>query len=88
MKERKRALKDKERIIVEFIHKVGGYATANEISTETGISYVTVQKYLDKLKKDGILINVSKGKLQQKKYSLDYENISAEGENQKNEKNK
>lgn len=42
-------------MILQFIDSNGGSATPNEISRETGISYVTVRKYLDKLVEEDIL---------------------------------
>lgn len=53
---KKKILTDKEKIILEYMTSVGGTATPNEISEKTGISYITVKKYLDKLTKEGILI--------------------------------
>jgi len=48
--------------------------TANEISEMSGISYITVQKYLNELKNEGIVIEAledkSQGKI--KRYSLNY----------------
>lgn len=56
MKKNKPLLKDKEKIILDFIDKRGGAVTPHEISKGTGISYVTVRKYLIKLIEEGILI--------------------------------
>ena len=53
---KKTTLKDKEKTILEYIHKQGGAVTPNEISVNTGISYITVLKYLRKLVKEKILI--------------------------------
>ncbi|MFA7708346.1 MAG: winged helix-turn-helix transcriptional regulator [Candidatus Pacearchaeota archaeon] len=77
MKRKKRLIKDKARTIIEYIHKVKGYATANEIAEETGLSYLTVQKYLKELEDDKIILNVNKGS-KQKKYSLNYDKILGE----------
>lgn len=44
---------------------VGGTATPHEISDKTGISYITVKKYLDKLAEEGIL-EVEDGKEKKK----------------------
>lgn len=52
---KKTLVKDKERTIIEYMDSIGGTATPNEVSKFTGISYVTVRKYLDKLVKEGIL---------------------------------
>jgi len=52
---KKTLVKDKERAILQHIDSVGGSVTANEIAEHTGISYVTVQKYLNKMVKEGIL---------------------------------
>lgn len=49
-------LNSKEKIILMILHKEGGFMTAHEISQKTGISYVTVRKYLRKLTKEGIII--------------------------------
>ena len=48
----------KEKEILRVLHTHGGIMTANEISKETGISYVTVKKYLEKLLKKGVVKNV------------------------------
>jgi len=56
MKKKKSLVKDKEKIILMMLHKEGGFMTANEISEKTGISYVTVRKYLKKMVKEGVLI--------------------------------
>jgi len=45
----------KEREIIRTIHQEGGGITANEISVETEIAYITVQKYLSKLARQGIV---------------------------------
>lgn len=74
-KKQKRLIKDKARIIIDFINTIGGYATANEISKETGLAYLTVQKYLNQLEKDDIIVEVNKAKSKQKKYNLNYDKI-------------
>lgn len=48
-------MKDKEKIILQYIYSEGGGVSANEIATATGISYITVNKYLKKLIAEGIL---------------------------------
>ena len=55
MKKRKSLVKDKEKVILQFIDSHGGSVTTNEIAESTGISYVTVNKYLKKLVEEGIL---------------------------------
>lgn len=77
MERKKRIIKDKEKTIIEYIHKVKGYATANEIATETGLSYITVQKYLKILEKEKLIIQANKSS-KQKKYSLNYDKISGD----------
>lgn len=52
---KKRALNSKEREIVRILHKQGGSMSANEIAEKTGLSYVTVSKYLKKLIEEGVL---------------------------------
>ena len=59
MKKKKSLVKDKEKIILMILHKEGGFMTAHEISKKTGISYVTVRKYLKKMLKEGILAEVT-----------------------------
>lgn len=61
MKKKKSLVKDKEKIILLTLHKDGGFMTAHEISIKTGISYITVQKYLRKLLSEGILIEEKNG---------------------------
>ncbi|KKN29455.1 hypothetical protein LCGC14_0844200 [marine sediment metagenome] len=58
MKKKKPALNTKEREILRIIHKEAGSMSPNEISQKTGISYVTVRKYLKKMVKEGVLIEV------------------------------
>lgn len=62
-------------IILKSLKK--GNKTSREISDETGISYLTVRKYIDELLKEEILIEVDKKKVgkkstrsQTKRYSL------------------
>lgn len=55
---KKPALNTKEKEILRILHKEGGVMTPYEISQKTGISYVTVRKYLDKFIKEGILVEV------------------------------
>jgi len=43
---KKRILNSKEREIIRIIHRTGGSMSANEIAEKTGLSYVTVRKYL------------------------------------------
>lgn len=63
----------KEVEIVRIIHDRGGSATAHEISDKSGISYITVQKYLKRLKKDKMIVSVEKGN--KIEYSLNYDFI-------------
>lgn len=51
----KTILNSKMREIVRLIHKSGGYMSANEIAKKTGMSYVTVKKYIKELVKMGVL---------------------------------
>ena len=55
MTKKKRHFNVKERAIIKTIHDYGGSITANEISEVTGISYVTVRKYLKKLSKEEVI---------------------------------
>jgi uncharacterized membrane protein len=52
---KKRILNSKEREIIRIIHRTGGSMSANEIAEKTGLSYVTVRKYLKKLIEEGVL---------------------------------
>lgn len=52
---KKSLLNTKEKIILKYINEQGGAVTPNEISQSTGISYITIRKYLKKLVKEGIL---------------------------------
>lgn len=46
-----------ERIILQLLYKnVRGF-TINEIAEKTGLSWVTVRKYLRKLKEKGVIYN-------------------------------
>ena len=53
---KKPKLNTKEREILRILHQHGGYMTAHEISQITGISYVTVRKYMKKFVKEGIIL--------------------------------
>jgi len=55
LKKKKNLVKDKEVVILQFIDSEGGGVTPNQIAERTGISYVTVKKYLDNLVKENIL---------------------------------
>jgi uncharacterized membrane protein len=52
---KKRFLNSKEREILRVIHKQGGAMTPHEIAKATGLSYVTVSKYLKKLIEEGVI---------------------------------
>ena len=70
--------------IIRILHEKMGHMTAFEISRLTGISYVTVQRYLEELQKMDVVIkeqylqyqhmrNVEKDKIE--KWSLNYKKI-------------
>lgn len=50
----------KTAIIIRALHKKGGAMTPHEISEETGLSYITVKKYLDKLERWQIVLESTK----------------------------
>ncbi len=83
MKAKKRNLNDKMKTIILSLHKKGGAMSAHELSTETGLAYNTVQKYLITLEKMNIihplnktLKNTVEGKRSQTlRYSLNYDEI-------------
>jgi len=56
MVKEKKKLNAKMREIIRILHKKGGYLTAHQIAEETGFSYVTVRKYINKLVKEGVII--------------------------------
>lgn len=58
MAKAKRLLNSKEREILRIIHKTGGSMTPNEIATETGLSYVTIKKYIKRLIEDEVIEEV------------------------------
>ncbi len=60
MKHKKSLIKAKEKVILQYIDSRRGFVTAHEISKVTGISYITVKKYCDKLTKEGVLITNGK----------------------------
>ncbi|MCW8966228.1 MAG: MarR family transcriptional regulator [Candidatus Pacearchaeota archaeon] len=62
----KRSLKSKERDMISFIYETGGFVSANEISKETRIAYVTVQKYIKEFLKKEILIEEKSKQLKKK----------------------
>jgi uncharacterized membrane protein len=51
----KKVLSTQEREIIRIIHKKGGAMSPNEIAEETGLSYVTVRKYLKRLLEKGVI---------------------------------
>ena len=51
LKKKKPILRDKERTILRYIDEHAGGCTPNDIAVGTGISYVTVKKYLNRLVK-------------------------------------
>ena len=55
MVKKKQELNTKMREIIRIIHKKGGAMSTHEISEETGISYVTVKKYIKELVKRGVI---------------------------------
>ena len=67
MKNKKSKLNKKEREILRVLHKEGGRMTRHEITKKTGIAYVTVGKYADKMIKEGILIEEQNDKKQEQK---------------------
>ena len=69
-------IKKKTLQILKCIPKLGGTATANKIKKKSGISYVTVQKYLRELERDKIIkYYKNKGR---KYYSIDYEYLHSD----------
>ena len=62
----KKKLNSKMRDILLVIHRKSGSMTAHEIATETGMSYVTVRKYLKLLKLKGVLIEDGNKKINKK----------------------
>ena len=56
MPKKKPKLNIKESKILQALHQEGGTMTRHEISEKTGIAYVTVKKYMKKMKEEGILV--------------------------------
>jgi uncharacterized membrane protein len=85
-KSKRKMINSKMSEIIQVLHKQGGAMSANEISTETGISYVTVRKYIKDLIDHLIITEVmrksmgfvaivkkkNKGRSRTKRYSLNY----------------
>lgn len=46
----------KERIILQILHKSRAGMTLYEISKETGVSWITVRKYMEKFVKKGLVV--------------------------------
>jgi len=57
---KKQILNSKEREIIRIIHKKGGAMTPHEIAKETGMSYVTIKKYLKILYEKRLIVEVKK----------------------------
>jgi len=53
---KKKELNSKMRDILMKIHRKGGAMSAHEIAKETGMSYITIRKYIKELTKKGVLI--------------------------------
>lgn len=56
MVKEKKLLNSKMQVIISVLHKKGGALTENEIAKETGLSYITVKKYIKDLVKKGIIV--------------------------------
>lgn len=56
MVKEKKELNAKMREIIRILHKKGGSLTAHQIAEDTGFSYVTVRKYLNKLVEKGVVL--------------------------------
>ena len=52
----KKQLNSKMRDIISALHKNGGALTENQIAKETGLSYITVRKYIKDLLKKGLIV--------------------------------
>lgn len=63
----KKKLNSKMRDILLVVHRKGGSMTAHETARETGMSYVTVRKYLKLLKLKGVLIEHGTKKMSSRK---------------------
>jgi DNA-binding Lrp family transcriptional regulator len=50
-----------ERIILQFLYHNGMGYTINEIADKTGLSWVTVRKYLQRLKERGVIESYEDG---------------------------
>jgi len=48
------------REIIRVLHKKGGAMSENEIAKETGLSYITVIKYIKEMVKQGIILEDKK----------------------------
>lgn len=59
-------LNSKMRDILMVIHKKGGSMSAHEIAKETGMSYITVRKYLKIFVKKGVLTEDGNKKISEK----------------------
>lgn len=66
MTKEKKELNSKMREIIRMLHKKGGAMSANEISEETGLAYLTVKKYLEDLLKKGVIVENDKEKQNKK----------------------
>ena len=64
----KNKLNPKIKEIVSVLYRYEGGMSANEISSKTGVSYLTTQKYLKILEEKGI-VNVWKESYSKKKYA-------------------
>ncbi len=71
----------KEKLILHTVGRHRKMLTINEVSTETGISWITCKKYLEKFYDDGLLqkeIETTKGKRiisRTPRYQIDFEKI-------------
>ena len=60
MVKKQKELNSKMRDILMAIHRKGGAMSAHEIAKETGMSYITIRKYIQDLIKKGVLIEHGK----------------------------
>jgi len=66
MVKKEKELNSKTRDILIAIHRKGGAMSAHEIARETGMSYITIRKYIEQMIKKEVLIEHENKKISEK----------------------
>lgn len=59
-KTKRKMINSKMQEIIQVLHRQGGFMSANELSKETGIAYITIRKYIEDLRDHLIITEVKR----------------------------